>query len=67
MGTVSVFGSEEGGWIKMKGKQCELLFSLLCRVGKKVKSGGVGGDVGIGLSPSSHCPNLIISSGSNLL
>lgn len=50
----------------MKGKQCELLFSLLCRVGKKVKSRG-GGGVGIGLSPSSHCPNLIISSGSNLL
>lgn len=43
MGTVSVFGSEEGGWIKMKGKQCELLFSLLCRVGKKVKSRGGGG------------------------
>ena len=53
----------------MKGKWSKLLFSLVCRVGKKVNTGGRGGggDVGIGLSPSSHCPNLIISSGSNLL
>lgn len=27
----------------MKGKQCDMLFSLLCRVGKKVKSRGGGG------------------------
>lgn len=51
----------------MKGKWSKLLFSLVCRVGKKVKTRGGGGDVEIGLSPSSHCPNLIISSGSNLL